>query len=63
MGWRIKEYNIALLGIWCWRMLVDNRGLWFRMLKARYGVEGGHVKEGGSYGLAWLREMVRIHEL
>lgn len=41
-------------------MLIDNGWLWFRVMKARYGVEGGRVKEGRSYGSAWWREMVMI---
>ena len=38
---RIREFNLALLGRWCWRLLVDSSSLWFRVLAARYGVEGG----------------------
>jgi len=44
---RLREFNVALLGKWCWRMLVDKEGLWYRVLKARYGEEGGRLKEGG----------------
>jgi len=43
---RIREFNLALLGKWCWRMLVDKDGLWYRGLKARYEEEGGRLKEG-----------------
>ena len=28
-------------------MLVEKEGLWYQVLKARYGEEGGHLKEGG----------------
>ncbi|KAK2440720.1 hypothetical protein QL285_012099 [Trifolium repens] len=45
---RLRESNIALLGKWCWRMLVDRGGLWFRVLTARYGVEHGRLREGGQ---------------
>ncbi|PNX68890.1 cytochrome p450, partial [Trifolium pratense] len=31
---RLREFNQALLGKWCWRMLVDSGGLWFRVLAA-----------------------------
>ncbi|CAJ2644025.1 unnamed protein product [Trifolium pratense] len=52
----------ALLGKWCWRMLVDREGLWFRVLVARYGLEGGRLCEGGRRGSVWWREIVRIRE-
>jgi len=45
---RLKEFNVALLEKWCWRMLVDKEGLWFRVLNARYVEEGGWLKEGGK---------------
>ncbi|MCI51565.1 cytochrome P450, partial [Trifolium medium] len=38
---QLREFNIALLGKWCWRMLVDRGGLWFRVLAARYETERG----------------------
>jgi len=44
---RIREFNLALLGRWCWRLLVDRNSLWFRVLASRYGVEGGKIQGGG----------------
>lgn len=44
---RMIEYNIALLGKWGWRMLVDRDGLWYRVLVTCYGQEGGILREGG----------------
>jgi len=41
----MKEFNIFLLGKWCWRMFVNIRGLWCRVLATRYGVDW--VGEGG----------------
>jgi len=26
---RLREFNVVLLGKWCWRMLVDKEGLWY----------------------------------
>ncbi|WJX94027.1 hypothetical protein P8452_75492 [Trifolium repens] len=49
-------------GKWCWRMLVDREGLWFRVLAARYGVEGGRIREGGRRGSSWWRDISRIRE-
>jgi len=40
-------FNVSLLGKWCWRMLTEREGLWYRVLKARYGEEGGRIREGG----------------
>ena len=45
---RIKEFNIALLGKWGWRLLEDNDSMWFRVLAARYGLEGGRLLGGGA---------------
>ena len=47
---QLKEFNIALLGKWCWRMLVDIGGLWSRVLVARYGEIGGRLDVGGWSG-------------
>jgi len=37
---RIGEFNLALLGKWCWRMRVESRSLWYKVLAARYGEVG-----------------------
>ena len=41
---RVGAFNLSLLGKWCWRMLLEKDGLWYRVLKARYG--GGWRREG-----------------
>jgi len=41
---------------------VEKEGLWFRVLKARYGEEWGRLKEGGSHCSTWWRSMCRIRE-
>ena len=48
---------MALLGKWCWRMLVDKDGLWYRVLKARYGEEGWRLLEGGGDSSVWWRTL------
>jgi len=54
-------FNLSLMGKWCWRVMVDKEGLWYHVLKARYGKEGGRLKEGGSHCSAWWRSLQRIH--
>jgi len=52
---RIREFNYALLGKWCWRLLVNRNSLWFRVLLARYGVEGSQLLDGGRNASSWWR--------
>ncbi|GAU15917.1 hypothetical protein TSUD_41400 [Trifolium subterraneum] len=59
---QLREFNLALLGKWCWRMLVDREGLWFRVLAVRYGLERGRLCAGGTKGSWWWRELVRIRD-
>ncbi|GAU41847.1 hypothetical protein TSUD_177580 [Trifolium subterraneum] len=49
-------------GEWCWRMLVDREGLWFRVLEARFGVERGSLRVGGRKGFLWWREIASIRD-
>lgn len=58
----MREFDIALLGKWCRRMLVDRKGMWFSVSSASYGEEDGWLKEGGQYGSTWWREVVRIRD-
>jgi hypothetical protein len=54
---RAGAFNLSLLDKWCWRMLVDKEGLWYRVLKARYGEEGA-VERGwlAMFGLVEVSE-------
>jgi hypothetical protein len=51
---------VALLGKWCWRMLVEKEGLWYQVLKARYGEVGGRLVEGGRDSSIWWRMLSDI---
>jgi len=59
---RLGEFNIAMLGKWCWRLLVEGDGLWRRVLVARYGVKDGRLEDGGRTCSSWWREIVRIRD-
>ena len=54
---RIRDFNIALLGKWCWRLLVDRDSLWYRVLSARYGMNGGCIRKGGCEASVWWRDV------
>jgi len=57
---RLWEINVAMLGKWCLRMLVDKEGLWYRVLKARYRKKGGQLKDGGGVSSVWWRMLCGI---
>ncbi|GAU49599.1 hypothetical protein TSUD_407640 [Trifolium subterraneum] len=44
------------------KLLVDREGFWFRVLAARYGMDGGRLRDGGRRGSSWWREIMRIRE-
>jgi len=57
---RTREFKIALLGKWCWRVMADTHSLWYRVLAARYGVEGGQLMEGGRDASLWWRDICAL---
>jgi len=59
---QLKEFNLALLGKWCWLLLVDKIGLWYRVLVARYGEEAGRLEVGGQSVSSWWREIAKIRD-
>ncbi|MCI80080.1 non-LTR retrotransposon transposase [Trifolium medium] len=56
----MREFNTALLGKWCWRLLVDRVGMWYRVLVARYDEVAGRLAGGGQRGFVWWREVSKI---
>jgi len=59
---QLREFNLSLLGKWCWRMLVDRGDLWYRVLAARYGEEAGRLAVGGRSVSCWWREVLKIRD-
>ena len=59
---RIREFNLALLGKWCWRLLKDTEVLWYRLLAARYGLVRGRLDVGGRDSSVWCRTIVGIRD-
>ncbi|PNY08824.1 cysteine-rich receptor-like protein kinase [Trifolium pratense] len=58
----MREFNTVLLGKWCWRLLVDRGGMWYRVLAARYGEVAGRLAVGGRSGSVWWREVSKIRD-
>ncbi|XP_024640756.1 uncharacterized mitochondrial protein AtMg00310-like [Medicago truncatula] len=59
---RLKEFNLALLDKWCWRLLLEKEALWRKVLVARYGEADGGLEDGGRSCSSWWREIVRIRD-
>jgi len=57
---RIRECNLALLAKWCWRMMVENRSLWYRVLASRYGKVGGIITEERQFNSVWWNNLINI---
>jgi len=57
---RMREFNFALLGKWCWRMLVNKGGLWYTVLVARYGEVNGRWEVGGQGVPSFWKEVAKI---
>ena len=48
---RLKEFNYALLGKWCWRSLVDREGCGIRCYLPVMVMRGGEFRMGGDMDL------------
>ena len=58
--WRIREFNLALLGKWCLRMRVEKSSLWYKVLVARYWEAGGIIAEEGKFKSVWWNNLILI---
>lgn len=46
----MKEFNLALLIKWCWRLHDEHHSLWYNVLEDRYGTENRHVRDDECLG-------------
>ncbi|RHN41203.1 hypothetical protein MtrunA17_Chr8g0363541 [Medicago truncatula] len=60
--WGLREFNVALLGKLCWRLLVERSSLWYRVLVTRYVEEDGRLVVGDRSGSSWWREIANIKD-
>ena len=59
---KIREFNLTLLGKWCWRLQEERERLWYIVLMARYGEVGDRIEDGGRLTSVWWRNLVSISE-
>jgi hypothetical protein len=59
---RIREFNLALLGKWCWHLYDNQGGLWFKVLVAKNRIEGGRVRRRGRLSFLRWRDLCDIFE-
>lgn len=57
---RIREFNVAILGKWCWRLREEKERLWHRVLPAHYGEVGGRIDKGGRLDSMWRKNIYVI---
>jgi len=57
---RLREFNIALLGKWVWRVLEERESLWNLVIRAKYGEVGGKVWFCDGVGSIWWRHINQI---
>lgn len=55
----LQNLNLALLGKWRWRLLRESEGLWYRVLKVRYG-QGSSFREAQGRDSTWWRDLWRL---
>jgi hypothetical protein len=59
---RLKEFNLALIGKWCWRVLDERESFWYQVLSARYGEEQGRLCFVGGRGSVWWQQLNGVVE-
>jgi hypothetical protein len=57
---RVKEFNLSLLGKWCWRLFNEPKRLWCKVLKAKYGSRDGQVVSGVNKASSWWKDLISI---
>jgi hypothetical protein len=57
---RVREFNIALLGKWCWRMREEGAGLWKQVLEHKYGVRKGQIRERRRKTPEWWKYITNV---
>ncbi|CAI8594216.1 unnamed protein product [Vicia faba] len=59
---KLREFNEALLRKWCWQMLVERGGLWYRVLTCWFGERRGQLNTWETRGSAWWQSMNRTRQ-
>ncbi|GKV46811.1 hypothetical protein SLEP1_g53774 [Rubroshorea leprosula] len=61
----LKKFNLVLMGKWWGRLAAEEKGLWKRVIRGKYGGGGGHwqkwVRNGNEGGSLWWSDIQRIN--
>lgn len=57
---RLEEFNLSLLEKWVSRLLKERESLWYKMLDAWYGEEGGRLCFDGRGGSVWWENFKKV---
>ncbi|GAU49774.1 hypothetical protein TSUD_141640 [Trifolium subterraneum] len=57
---KVKEFNVALLGKWCWRLRTERDEFWRQVLVRKYGESRGVIGEGGRKASGWWKDINSI---
>ena len=52
---KLRKFNMVLLEKWCWRLLVDNEGFWYKVMVAKYGEEEDSIRRVGRRRLGGVK--------
>nr|KYP75011.1 Putative ribonuclease H protein At1g65750 family [Cajanus cajan] len=58
----LLAFNLALLGKWRWRMLVEKNSLWMRVISSLYGITLHLSNESGVKDSRWWVDLNRIED-
>lgn len=57
---RVIYFNRSLLEKWWWRMLVNNKGLWYKVISTNYDMKDDKILIGGRKTSDWWKNLINV---